>query len=643
MANAQRVKLGEVADLNGGFAFKSEQYKDSGRFVLRTVNIDDGFSITREGATYISEEDAKEYERFTLREHDTLFVMVAATLGKIGYVRSRDLPALLNQNMWVIRAKPNKIDPIYLHYLFREISKIPLSWVGGSARSFLRRDDVRNLEFDLPPKAIQEAVGGLLKRLDDKIEVNRRMNETLEALAQAIFKDWFVSFGPTRRKAEGEADPVAILGGLIPDPTKAAPLAALFPDSLGEGGLPEGWEAKTLGDVVEPRKGRNITKKTVVAGQVPVVAGGLSPAYFHNTPNVIGPVITASASGANAGFVRIYFQDIWASDCSFISGEQTDYLFSIYVILSSRQDEIYSMQQGAAQPHIYPSDLKRLAITDAPTPIWQALEDLLTPIFELIANNEQQNRTLAETRDYLLPKLMSGAVRVRDTESVAQGQITSSDRVNDQEVIAFPTDLLGQTHLTPDQETERDAVMVASTVRAFRDGDTVVGNVKIQKGCYFIRRRAGISVQSFEKQAAGPYDQTLNHEGGRGEATKRKWIRRSVKASADGRSIKGNVPDSRISEIDSLLDRYQLTEATNWVVQHFASKTRDELECLATIDFAMRSLAKKKMSVSLETIKADIASDPVWEPKLAKPHFSDAEISRAVRLLKKLFGGVPND
>lgn len=279
--------------------------------------------------------------------------------------------------------------------------------------------DLARIPIQLPPEWEMERILTTLQALDDKIELNRRMNETLEAMARAVFRDWFVDFGPTRRKAAGVTDPAAILGHLLPDPEKATPLAALFPDSFGDNGLPEGWEKRTLGDVVEPRKGRNITKKTVVPGDVPVVAGGLNPAYYHNTPNVSGPVITASASGANAGFVRLYHQDIWASDCSFISREQTDYLFTVYALLSSRQDEIYSMQQGAAQPHIYPSDLKRLPIADAPVAVWQSLEKLLAPMFEMISNTEQENQTLAATRDLLLPKLMSGDLRLTGVEGDA--------------------------------------------------------------------------------------------------------------------------------------------------------------------------------------------------------------------------------
>lgn len=325
-----------------------------------------------------------------------------------------DVDVAFNQDVKAVIAEDD-VDPVYLHYTIeskRAFLDKNIGVTGIGAGKF----DTRLLE-ELPFIDLlyseQKRIGAIAEAFDRKIELNRQMNQTLEALARAVFEDWFVAFGPTRRKMAGETDPAAILGGLLP-PDTAAPLTPLFPDQFGDNGLPLGWEGKTLGDVVEPRKGRNITKKTVTHGTVPVVAGGLSPAYYHDTANVTGPVITASASGANAGFVRLYNQDIWASDCSYISREQTDYLFTIYALLSSRQDEIYSMQQGAAQPHIYPSDLKRLAIADAPTPIWQACEELLSPMFEQLASNEKENQTLAATRDLLLPKLMSGELRLLD-------------------------------------------------------------------------------------------------------------------------------------------------------------------------------------------------------------------------------------
>jgi type I restriction enzyme S subunit len=351
------------------------------------------------------------------KDGDTLFARITPCLenGKGGFVSGLGAGVVGqgSTEFIVFRAKDPR-DEDFVYYLSRLPEFRLFAEKGMSGTSGRQRVAWQTLaEFSLPnlDPDHRQVMGAILSSLDDKIELNRQMNQTLQALARAVFEDWFVNFGPTRRKMAGETDPAAILGGLLP-PATATPLAPLFPNQFGENGLPLGWEPKTLGDIAEPRKGRSITKKTVTHGTVPVVAGGLSPAYYHDTANVSGPVITASASGANAGFVRLYNQDIWASDCSYISREQTDHLFTIYALLSSRQDEIYSMQQGAAQPHIYPSDLKRLAIADAPRPIWQACEELLAPMFEQIASNEQENQTLAATRDLLLPKLMSGELRL---------------------------------------------------------------------------------------------------------------------------------------------------------------------------------------------------------------------------------------
>ena len=145
---------------------------------------------------------------------------------------------------------------------------------------------------------------------------------------------------------------------------------------------------------------------------MPVVAGGLSPAYYHDTPNVIGPVVTISASGANAGYVNIYHEDIWASDCSFISGSQTERLFYLYLLLRDRQREIIGLQRGAAQPHVYPKDLARLIVR---IPRDDIVEEFLESVTENLGQMGALNRytiRLVQARDLLLPRLMSGEVAV---------------------------------------------------------------------------------------------------------------------------------------------------------------------------------------------------------------------------------------
>lgn len=116
----------------------------------------------------------------------------------------------------------------------------------GSGQPLINQRSLNSVELPVPPRADRLAIAQTLSSLDDKIELNRQMHETLEAMAQAIFRDWFVDFGPIRRKIEGATDPVEIMGGLVTDTERARQLADLFPAKQGDNGLPEGWKKGKL-------------------------------------------------------------------------------------------------------------------------------------------------------------------------------------------------------------------------------------------------------------------------------------------------------------------------------------------------------------------------------------------------------------
>lgn len=156
------------------------------------------------------------------------------------------------------RPNPKKIVPRYLYYAFRspDLQHQFGSHDGsGSVVSHIRAADCHEFKVPLPPRDHQEKVAILLGSLDDKIELNRRMKETLKAMAQAIFRDWFVDFGPTCRKLAGAVNPADIMGGLVQNAERARTLADLFPAKLGDDGLPEAWEESPFGEFVESLAG----------------------------------------------------------------------------------------------------------------------------------------------------------------------------------------------------------------------------------------------------------------------------------------------------------------------------------------------------------------------------------------------------
>ena len=165
---------------------------------------------------------------------------------------------------------------------------------------------------------------------------------------------------------------------------------------------------KTIGETISPKRGKNLLSKNAIFGNVPVVAGGLEPSTYHNTANTIAPVLAISASGANAGYVSLWNIPIWSSDSTFIDSSMTDYVYFWYVLLKKRQKEIYDAQTGSAQPHIYPQHIAAMPIKNLSSDKVDAYTSTVTPIFETIGHNKNENNKLSAIRDTLLPKLMSG-------------------------------------------------------------------------------------------------------------------------------------------------------------------------------------------------------------------------------------------
>lgn len=168
----------------------------------------------------------------------------------------------------------------------------------------------------------------------------------------------------------------------------------------------------TLGEYLSAVKGKTLLSKDAVVGNVPVIAGGLSPATYHNIANTKAPVLTISASGANAGYVALWNIDVWSSDSSYIDSNMTENVYFWYVMLKTRQKEIFDAQTGSAQPHIYPKNIDALPVAELDIKKVADYTMQVSPLFELIGENIQENERLSALRDSLLPQLMSGELDV---------------------------------------------------------------------------------------------------------------------------------------------------------------------------------------------------------------------------------------
>ena len=336
------------------------------------------------------------------------------------------VPFCIAQDMVALRANPKRVYPPYLFAALRSEStkRAILNMHVGTMIPHFKKGDFDKLKIPLPNEASQKAIGDWYLLLSKKIELNRRMNETLEAMSRAVFRDWFVDFGPTRRKAAGLTDPAAILGGLLPDPTQAPPLAALFPDSFGDNGLPEGWEERTCADFMDildskrvPLSAREREKK---AGDIPYygatsVMGYVDEALFDEVLLLVGEDGSVVRPDGTP-FTQYIWGKSWVNNHAHVlkgAGISTEQL-KVFI----DQVQIQPYVTGAVQAKLNQKNMKTIPLIFGGTKLHESYDSFVRPIFDLIRNNTEENQTLAATRDLLLPKLMSGEIRLTGAEGV---------------------------------------------------------------------------------------------------------------------------------------------------------------------------------------------------------------------------------
>lgn len=340
---------------------------------INAVSKDNKYPLYREAKKYVDDVVYSTWFRSGHPQYGDILVPTVGTLGAVAYVDRND--CCIAQNLIALRANADICDSAYIYYLLcnPQIVKRLLNLDIGAVQASIKVPHLLALEIPLPPLETQRRIAAILSSLDDKIENNNRINANLEAQAQALFKSWFVDFEPW------------------------------------EGTMPEDWKEGALGEIAEFKRGKGILGKETRPGNVPVVAGGMEPAYYHDTANTKAPVITISASGANAGYVRLYNEDIWASDCSWIDASSKNLLW-VYCYLSINRHILRHAQTGAVQPHVKAKDVNAFEIIVPAQKVIEDFIEVVKPLFDQIANNQKESHRLATLRDTLLPKLMRGEI-----------------------------------------------------------------------------------------------------------------------------------------------------------------------------------------------------------------------------------------
>ena len=306
------------------------------------------------------------YASKPLYDKPSVLIGRKGTIGRVKYVEH---PFWTVDTLFYTEVNEQIVFP---HFLYYAMSLIDLNkYNEGTTIPSLRTETLNRLELLIPDIEEQKKILSILESIDKKIEINSEINHNLVQQAFALFDSLFPN----------------ISDGLC-----------------------------TIGDYITPKRGRNLLSKDAVPGAVPVVAGGLEPSTYHNAANTQAPVLTISASGANAGFVNLWHKPVWSSDSSFIDSSMTEDVYFWFVMLKKRQREIFDAQTGSAQPHIYPQHIAAMTIRSLNQALMSDFTSQVTPLFALIGANKDENDRLTSVRDALLPKLMSGEIDVSEIE-----------------------------------------------------------------------------------------------------------------------------------------------------------------------------------------------------------------------------------
>lgn len=350
--------------------------------------------------------------------------MVITIAANIAETAILTYPACFPDSVVGFIPDPKKASVEYIEYLFRLLRKrLQHENVGtGSVQDNINLQTLERLQFRLPPLPEQRAIAATLGALDDKIELNRKMNATLEAMARALFRDWFVDFGPTRAKAEGRAP------YLSPD------LWSLFPARLDAEGKPEGWEEKPLDEIADFLNGLALQKfpGDGETDSLPVIKIAELRNGITANSNRASRKVPSQYMIKDGDFLFSWSGSLLAKFWTGGEGALNQHLFKVtsdrypawffseWVQHHLEEFQIIAASKATTMGHIQRGHLKAAMTICPPDGTITRLGEAVAPLIDRIVRNELESRTLAQTRDLLLPRMMSGELRVGDLASFDQ-------------------------------------------------------------------------------------------------------------------------------------------------------------------------------------------------------------------------------
>ena len=414
------INLGDLINYKKGIAFKSKDYSDNGIPLIRVSNFHED-TLSPNDLKFLPKKIAEENKSVELKFSDIVVATVgswpnnpSSVVGRVISVPKWSAGALMNQNSVILRVKDSDFyNQRYLFYFLRtkDFSNHIISKAQGSAnQASITLDAIFSFPIFWSDYSHRQSVASFLTNIDDRITLLRETNTTLEAIAQALFKSWFVDFDPVHAKQQGRA----------PEGMDAQ-TAALFPDSFEEselGMVPKGWSPVRLDSFVELAYGKALKAEARIAGDVPVYgSGGITG--WHNAALVNQPSIIVGRKGT-VGSLYWENRPFFPIDTVFYvkTEKPLTYVFQVLKSLG-----LSDMNTDAAVPGLNRENAYRLLVAGASEEVIKAFDSIASDLRMSVAQNLRQIETLESTRDTLLPRLISGQLRLPEAQALVEDAV----------------------------------------------------------------------------------------------------------------------------------------------------------------------------------------------------------------------------
>jgi type I restriction enzyme, S subunit len=435
---ALTTKIGSGATPTGGAAAYLRSRKNHA--FIRSQNVYDRHFDT-EGLAYISDDQADRLRNAAVQVGDVLLNITGdgVTFGRACMVPEALLPACVNQHVSIVRAKRDVVEPEWLlaYLTHPEIKRYIESFNSGGSRRAITKGHIESFLVPVPPVAEQRRLVRILGLLDRKIELNRRTNETLATIARSLFKSWFVDFDPVRFKTAGS--------GRV-----SADIACMFPSGFDESAqreCPIGWTIERLGQHIDlltgfpfpsPKfsagpagvrllRGANVAPGRVNWGDVAFWTDTLDPRSERCLLDVGDIVLAMDRPWIPAGLKLLMLAphdvpSLLVQRVARLRGTRRLPRSLLWALLRdpSFTQHLLNVQTGTTIPHISGESIREYQFVLPPLQLADAFDRFAAPLMRQALENATENALLAEVRDLLLPRLLSGELHLREVERAIQ-------------------------------------------------------------------------------------------------------------------------------------------------------------------------------------------------------------------------------